>query len=471
MKTKTPSPETLARLAAVVGEKGVIRDPLDQQAYLHEWRDLWHGATPLVLRPASTDEVSRLMVIAHETHTAIVPQSGNTGLVGGQIPNANGTEVLLSLDRMTRIIAVDAADFTITVEAGATLASVQAAAAHEDRLFPLSLASEGSCRIGGNLASNAGGLNVLAYGNARDLCLGLEVVLADGRVLNGLRALRKDNTGYDLRNLFIGSEGTLGIITKAVLKLFPKPRRHDTAFIAVPSPQAAVTLLSRFKQHANSSVVAFELIPELAISFVSKHMGLSRPLADPSPWYVLSEFADAPDQAMNVALEEAMAEGLVTDAAVAQNETQRLAFWELREKLSDSQKFEGGSIKHDVSVPVSHIPRFITEAMAAVDKFMPGCRFMCFGHLGDGNLHFNVSQPLAMNKQAYLDRWAEMSRIVHDVVMAHGGSISAEHGIGQLKREDMRRVKSAVELDIMRGLKAMLDPEGILNPGKVLPED
>lgn len=469
--TKAPSPETLARLAAVVGEKGVLRDPKDMQPYLHEWRDLWHGTTPLILRPVSTDEVSRIMAIAHETGTAIVPQSGNTGLVGGQIPSADGSEVLLSLDRMAKVIAVDAADFSMTVEAGATLASVQEAASSEDRLFPLSLASEGSCRIGGNLASNAGGVNVLAYGNARDLCLGLEVVLADGRVLNGLRALRKDNTGYDLRNLFIGSEGTLGIITKAVLKLYPKPRRHDTAFIATPTPEAAVTLLSRFKQHANSSVVAFEMIPELAIGFVTKHMGVTRPLAGVSPWYVLSEFADAPADAMHSALEDAMAEGLVTDAALAQNETQRLAFWELREKLSDSQKFEGGSIKHDVSVPVSRIPAFIPEAMAAVENFMAGCRFMCFGHLGDGNLHFNVSQPLGMDKKTYLDRWPEMSRIVHDVVMKHGGSISAEHGIGQLKRGDMNRIKSQVELEVMHGLKAMLDPKGILNPGKVLPAE
>ena len=365
--TRKPTAETLARFSAIVGDKGVISNARDQQAYLHEWRDLWQGATPLVLRPASTEEVSRIMAIAHETETAIVPQGGNTGLVGGQIPNADGCEVLLSLDRMTNIIAVDAADFSITVEAGATLASVQAAAAHADRLFPLSLASEGSCRIGGNLASNAGGVNVLAYGNARDLCLGVEVVLADGRVLNGLKALRKDNTGYDLRNLFIGSEGTLGIITKAVLKLYPKPRRHDTAFIAVPSPEAAVSLLSRFKQHANSSVVAFELIPELAVGFVTKHMGVARPLAGVSPWYVLSEFADAASDAMHTALEEAMAEGLVSDAALAQNESQRLAFWELREKLSDSQKFEGGSIKHDVSVPVSRIPLFIPEAITAVE--------------------------------------------------------------------------------------------------------
>lgn len=466
---KSPSPETLSRLTAIVGEKGVIRDAHGQEPYLREWRDLWHGVTPLILRPASTEEVSRLMAIAHETGTAIVPQSGNTGLVGGQIPSPDGCEVVLSLDRMTSIIAVDAEDFSITVDAGVTLAAVQAAAAGHDRLFPLSLASEGSCRIGGNLASNAGGVNVLAYGNARDLCLGLEVVLADGRVLSQMRALRKDNTGYDLRNIFIGSEGTLGIITKAVLKLFPRPRRHDTALIAVPSPQAAVRLLSHFRQRANNAVVAFELIPEIAITFVTRHMGVTSPLPEGSPWFVLCEFADAADGVMEQALADAMEEGLVSDAALAQSETQRLAFWELREKLSDSQKFEGGSIKHDVSVPVSRIPAFIAQAIPAVERFMPGCRFMCFGHIGDGNLHFNVSQPEGMDKQAYLDRWPEMSRIVHDVVLSHGGSISAEHGIGQLKREDMRRIKSPVELDVMRGLKTLLDPKGILNPGKVLP--
>lgn len=462
--------DTLNRFAAIVSDKGVIREGPGQQAYLHEWRDLWHGKTSLVLRPSSTEQVSRIMALATETRTAIVPQSGNTGLVGGQIPDPDGSQLLLSLDRMTRILEVDAQDFSITVEAGAILKSVQDAAAAVDRLFPLSLASEGSCRIGGNLASNAGGLNVLAFGNARDLCLGLEVVLPDGRVLNTLRKLRKDNTGYDLRNIFIGSEGTLGVITAAVLKLFPKPRRHDTAFIAVPSPQAAVELLSQFKQQANTALVAFEIIPELAIQFVSQHVGGQRPLATPSAWYVLAEFAGAAPDAMQLALEAALESGAISDAAVAQTEAQRLAFWDVREKLSDSQKFEGGSIKHDISVPISRIPAFISEAMVAVDAFMPGCRFMCFGHLGDGNLHFNVSQPLGMDKQHYLARWPEMSTIVHGTVMKHGGSISAEHGIGQLKRNDMRKIKSPVELDVMRGLKNYFDPLGIMNPGKVLPE-
>lgn len=465
-----PSAETLARFAAIVGEKGVIRDPHAQQPFLTEWRDLWFGKTPLVLRPSSTEEVSRIMALATESRTAIVPRSGGTGLVGGQIPKADGSELVLALDRMTGVLDVDADDFSITVQAGVTLQTVQDAALAVDRLFPLALASQGSCRIGGNLSSNAGGLNVLAYGNARDLCLGLEVVLPDGRVLSQLRKLRKDNTGIDLKNLFIGSEGTLGVITAAVLKLFPNPRDYQTAFLAVPDPAAAVKLLSLFKQKANTALIAFEIMPEVALQFVTKHMNLPRPLADPSPWYVLTEMADAAPGVLQEALEQALEQGLVSDGAVAQSAAQRLAFWDLREKLSDSQKFEGGSIKHDVSVPVSRIPTFIAEAMAEVEHYMPGCRYLSFGHLGDGNIHYNISQPVGMDKQSYLSRWPEISAIVHGVVLRHGGSISAEHGIGVLKREDMRHIKSAVELDTMRAIKRLFDPLNILNPGKLLPE-
>ena len=464
------SPDLIERFAGIVGEKGIVRPGPDQEHYLHERRDLWHGATPLVLRPKDTGEVSRIMALAHESGTAIVPQSGNTGLVGGQIPNANGGELLLSLDRMTKIIAVDAANYSMTVEAGVTLQAVQEAAANADRLFPLALASQGSACIGGNLSSNAGGLNVLAYGNARDLCLGLEVVLPDGRVLNMLRSLRKDNTGYDLRNIFIGAEGTLGVITAAVLKLLPKTRRFDTAFIAVPSPASAVALLSLFKQRGSFALIAFEIIPEIAVQFATKHMGVTRILNGVSPWYVLAEMADAAPDTLTLALEEALAAGLVTDAALAMSEKQRADFWALRERLSESQKFEGGSIKHDVSLPISRIAEFITVAMAAVERFMPGCRFMCFGHLGDGNLHFNVQQPIGMDKHVYLSRWDEINALVHEIVLAHGGSISAEHGIGQLKRNEMARIKSPVELQVMRGLKQLFDPKGIMNPGKVLPD-
>ena len=462
-----PSPETLQSFIAIVGVKNAISNVTDMAPYLREWRDLWPGTSPLVLRPANTDEVSHIMKLAFETNTAIVPQSGNTGLVGGQMPT--GPEILLSLDRMTKIISVDADDYSMTVEAGCILKNVQNAADAVDRLFPLSLASEGSCRIGGNLSSNAGGLNVLAYGNTRDLCLGLEVVLADGRIWNGLKKLRKDNTGYDLKNLFIGAEGTLGVITAAVLKLYPKPRRNDTAFIAVPSPQAAIDLLALVKSESGNRVVAFELMPDIAMGFTIKHMGIINPITSPSPWFVLTELADAAPGNFETILEQAMELGLVTDASLAQSDAQRQALWDIREKMPESQRYEGGSIKHDVSVPVSHIPAFISEATAAVHGFMADARVMCFGHMGDGNMHFNVTQPLGMDKQKFLDQWHAMNWAVFDVVLKHGGSISAEHGIGQLKRDDMLRIKSPVELELMRGLKALLDPKGIMNPGKVLP--
>jgi len=463
------TPELLNQFAAIVGEKHAIRDVASMAGYMAEWREIWVGKSPLVMRPGSTEEVSRILKLASETGTAIVPQSGNTGLVGGQIPFEDGHELLLSLDRMTKILNVDAADGTMTVQAGATLKSVQDAADEAGRLFPLSLASEGSCRIGGNLSTNAGGLNVLAYGNARDLCLGLEVVLPDGRIWNGLRRLRKDNTGYDLKNLFIGAEGTLGVITAAVLKLYPKPRAHETAFIAVTSPRAAVELLSLAKEMSGNRVVAFELLPRIAMDFTVKHMGISNPLIEFSPWYALSELADSVRGSFEAILEEAMTQGLVTDATVAQSEGQRQALWAIRELMPESQKFEGGSIKHDISVPVSTIPQFIIEATRAVEKYLPQARVMAFGHMGDGNLHFNVSQPLGMDKKKYLDLWNEMNAVVFDVVLKFGGSISAEHGIGRLKKHHMPEIKSPVELQMMRDLKKLFDPTNIMNPGKVLP--
>ena len=461
--------DTLNRLVAVVGEAHAIRNAAEMDGYMREWRQIWTGRSPLVLRPGSTAEVSRILAIANETRTVIVPQSGNTGLCGGQIPTDAGNEVVLSLDRMTRILDVDPADNTITVEAGAVLKSVQEAADAVDRLFPLSLASEGSCRIGGNLSTNAGGLNVIAYGNTRDLCLGLEVVLADGRVWNGLKRLRKDNTGYDLRDLFIGAEGTLGIITTAVMKLFPKPKSRETAFIAVPSPQAAVDLLSLAQDMSGNRVVGFELIAEIALQFSIRHAGVRHPLAEASPWYVLAELSDPVPGAMMAIFEAAMARGLVTDAALAQSDAQRHDFWTARELISESQKPEGGSIKHDVSVPVSKVPQFLVEADAAVSRLMPGSRFVSFGHLGDGNIHYNVSQPIGMDKARFLDMWNEMNDVVFEVVGRFNGSISAEHGIGRLKAHRMPEIKSPVELDMMRGLKRMLDPNNILNPGRVLP--
>jgi FAD/FMN-containing dehydrogenase len=468
--SRKPSEETLMQLAAIVGEAYAIRDPTAMDGYMREWRQIWHGRSPLVLRPGSTREVSRIMAIANATATAIVPQSGNTGLCGGQTVTDDGSEVLLSLDRMTRIVDADPLDNTITVEAGAVLKSVQEAADHIDRLFPLSLASEGSCRIGGNLSTNAGGLNVIAYGNARDLCLGLEVVLADGRIWNGLKRLRKDNTGYDLRDIFIGAEGTLGIITAAVLKLFPKPKTYETAFIAVTDPQAAVDLLPLVKEMSGNCVVAFELIADLAVQFTLRHMGTRHPLARASPWYVLAELADPSRGGMVAILEAAMEKGLVGDAVIAQSQAQRAGLWALRELISESQKFEGGSIKHDISVPVSKVPRFLREADAAVSAMMPGARFVSFGHLGDGNIHYNVSQPIGMDKAAYLDTWNAMNDVVFEVATNLGGSISAEHGIGRLKAHRMASIKSAVELDMMRNLKRLFDPNNILSPARVLPE-
>jgi FAD/FMN-containing dehydrogenase len=466
---KFPTPETLQRMMDVVGPKAALRDESDKAPYLKEWRGLWTGQTPVVLRPASTDEVSRILAIAHETGTAIVPYSGGTGLVGGQIPN-NG-EVLLSLDRMTRILNVDAADYALVAEAGATLKSIQDAAEKVDRLFPLSLASEGTCRIGGNLATNAGGLNVVYYGNTRDLCLGLEVVLADGRILNRLKTLRKDNSGYDLKNLFIGSEGTLGIITAAALKLFPRPRSYATALVAVPTPAAALELLAQAKQASASHVIAFELLPEIGIQFTVKHMGTRRAVETISDWYVLLEMADVPEGLLDTLLENALEEGIISDATVAQSDGQRKELWALRENMSESQRYEGGSIKHDVSVPMSKLSQFIAEASNAVSAFQPGVRICCFGHMGDGNMHFNVSQPIGMDKQAYLDRWHDMNRIVHDIAMSLNGSFSAEHGIGILKTGDMLRYKSAVELSVMRDMKKALDPKNILSPGRVLPRE
>ncbi len=468
--TRAPTPETLARLAAVVGDNNAITHPADMARYLTEWRGLWQGKAAMVLRPGSTGEVSRLLAIAHETETAVVPQGGNTGLVGGQIPLGEGDQIVIALERLNRVLAVDPDNLTITAEAGVTLHGLQQAAADADRLFPLSLAAEGTCQIGGNLSSNAGGLNMLAYGNARDLCLGLEVVLADGRVWNGLSHLRKDNTGYDLKNLFIGAEGTLGIITRCVMKLYPQPRVHETGFAAVASVAAAVELLALARDRSGNRVVGFELLHANAVDFAVRHMGQRQPLSAAAEWSVLVELADPAAGALMDIMEQALERGLVTDAMVAQSEAQRGDLWALREAISEAQKFEGGSIKHDVSVPVSHIPAFLTEAMAAVERVVPGARPVPFGHMGDGNIHFNITQPQGADKDEFLAQWHHMSAAVFQVVLLHGGSISAEHGIGVLKREDMRAIKSPVALDLMRGIKQVLDPKGIMNPGKVLPE-
>jgi FAD/FMN-containing dehydrogenase len=464
----------LRRFCEIVGREHAIADPDLQLPYLREWRDLYAGRTAMVLRPGSTKEVAQILGTANDAGVGIVPQGGNTGLVGGQIPSPSGAEIVLSLSRLTRVRAVDAAGNTMIVEAGLTLAEAQAAAERAGRLFPLSLASEGSCQIGGVLATNAGGVGVLAYGTARALALGLEVVLADGEVWDGLRTLKKDNTGYDLRDLFIGSEGTLGIITAAALKLFPRPAEKATAFVALPDVKSVAELFRLAEARAHSGLTAFEFMSGLSIDLVLRHVpGAHLPLKEPAPWYVLLEVSsgEADGTAAGVLeglLQEASSRQLVGDGVIAASLAQAQSLWRLREAASEAQKPEGGSIKHDVSVPVARIPEFLEKAAPVVERVCPGARPVVFGHFGDGNVHYNVSQPPGMDKAAFLALWGPMADAIHDLVVKTGGSISAEHGIGQMKREALVRFKSPVEVALMRKLKTAFDPKGILNPGKVL---
>ena len=464
-------PALIARFAAIVGDRNAITTPSDIAPYLSEERGLYHGASPLVLRPGTVEEVAAILRLANESRTALVPQGGNTGLVGGQTPLAG--EIVLSLKRLDRIREVDARANTMTCEAGVILQRAQEAAAAQGRLFPLSLGAEGSCTIGGNLSTNAGGTGALAYGVARELVLGLEVVLPDGRVMHNLRKLKKDNTGYDLRHLFIGAEGTLGIITAAVVKLFPRPRAVETSFIGTPSAHAALALFNLANERAGGMVTGFELIPRIALEFAVRHAPPCRdPLGTPHPWYVLMELSSQAREGLRAAAEEILGagaeQGLVADATIAASLEQARAFWLLRHHIADTQKYEGGSIKHDVSVPVSAVPDFIAEASAAVEALIPGCRPCPFGHLGDGNIHFNITQPVGADRAAFLTHWDAVNAKVFAIVARHGGSISAEHGIGVMKRDLLPGVKDPVELALMRGLKQMLDPRGILNPGKVL---
>jgi D-lactate dehydrogenase (cytochrome) len=465
------SPALLDRFTAILGPRYAITDPEAQAPYLVEMRDMFHGRTPVVLRPGAVAEVARILALANETATAVVPQGGNTGLVGGQIPHHG--EIVLSLNRLDRIREVDPVSNTMTCEAGVTLLRAREAAAGVDRLYPQLLPSEGTCTIGGNLSTNAGGTAALAYGIARSHVLGLEVVLADGRVLNDLNKLKKDNTGYDLRDLFIGAEGTLGVITAAVLHLVPQPRSIETAFVGVPSPQAALDLLGLATERTAGGVTSFELMFRPAVEVVLRHGADCRdPLPQPHPWYVLIELSSQARSGLRAALEEILAEGLerglVEDATIAATLEQTKMFWRLRELLGEVQRYEGGSIKHDISVPVAAVPAFIDEANAAVEKLVPGARPLPFGHLGDGNIHYNVVQPVGADKAGFLKRWDELNAVVFEVVARHGGSISAEHGIGVLKRDLLPTVKDHVALDLMRVLKRTLDPKGILNPGKVL---
>jgi FAD/FMN-containing dehydrogenase len=462
----------LDRLKEAVGAKSFSEDPAEIAPHLEEWRGKYKGTTALLLKPGSTAEVSKILRICHETGTSLVPQGGNTGLVGGQIPQHG--EVLLSTKRLNRIRTLDKSGMTMAVDAGVTLAQVQAAADVENFLFPLSLASEGSCTIGGNIATNAGGTHVLRYGMTRALVLGLEAVLANGTVLEMMRVLHKDNSGYDLKQMFIGSEGTLGVITAATLKLFPKPDIAVTAFAAVPSPAAALVLLGAMQTRTGGMLSAFELVPRIGLEFVLHHIeGTRDPLAARSPWYVLMEATGGREANLGVSFEDGLADainaGTVSDAVVAKSQSEAASLWKLRESISESQKREGASIKHDIAVPVAAIPDFLAKATQAVLALVPGARAVSFGHLGDGNLHFNFNSPRAGDDPAFLAQWDEVQQTVHDIVKEFGGSISAEHGIGAMKVAQLPRYKSHEELDAMRALKAAFDPKNILNPGKLIP--
>jgi FAD/FMN-containing dehydrogenase len=463
----------LPALAGIVGPKHVVTDPDILAPHLSEWRGLYTGRTQALVRPDSTEQVAAILKLAHETETPVVPQSGNTGGVGGQIPDPTGRAILISLARMNRVRDVQPLSNMMTVEAGVTLMEVQAAAQKADRLYPLSLPSEGSCMIGGNLATNAGGTGVIAYGNTRDLVLGLEVVLPDGRVWNGLSGLRKDNAGYAMKHLFIGSEGTLGIITAATLKLFPRPRSQVTAFVGVPSPAVALKLLARAQGGAGGLVTAFEVMPRLAIDMVLAYAAQLRdPLQGRHDWYVLLEVSSQDEDGLQDRVEAMLAEAFeaeeAEDAALASSLDQRMNLWRIREDLPFAQGIEGASIKHDVSVPVADVPAFMAETLAMLSERFPGCRPCPFGHLGDGNIHFNVTQPKGGDRGAFLALYEPMNEAVFDIVRRYRGSIAAEHGVGQHKLKLLPRYKDPVALDLMRTLKRAIDPKGIMNPGKVL---
>ena len=468
------------KLRAIVGDKGLIVDEQGKHSYVTDWRESFVGNALAVVRPANTQEVADVVRLCAAEKVSVVPQGGNTGLVGGGIPQEKGREIVLSLNRMTRITDIDPIGYTMTVEAGVILKTIQETAAANDRLFPLSLAAEGSCSIGGNLSTNAGGVQVLHYGNARQLVLGLEVVTPQGEIWNGLRALKKDNTGYDLRDLYLGAEGTLGIITRAVLKLWPKPKDVATAWVAVPSPEAAVALLSGAHAASEDNVTSCELMGRQGIDLVLQHIpGATDPLAERHDWYVLLEWSstrarrDGENQGglrekMEAYLGEAMEQGLVLDATIAQNETQARALWALRENHTEASKKEGPSVKHDISVAVSRIPSFVTDGLAAMRKALPEGRPVTFGHVGDGNLHFNCQAPVGWDKARFTPHARTVTAAIYDLVVSYGGSISAEHGIGLLKVDELAHYRSQVEIDTMRTIKRALDPQNLMNPGKIV---
>ncbi len=463
----------LGRLAQAIGPTHVLAAG-DLAAYEQDWRKRYRGRALAVARPGNAGEVAQVVRLCAEAGVSLVPQGGNTGLVGGSVPDDEGRQVLLNLGRMNRVRDVDPANLTLTAEAGCVLRHVQEAAAAQGLLFPLSMASEGSCTIGGNLASNAGGTQVLRYGNARELCLGLEVVTAQGDVWNGLGGLRKDNTGYDLRDLFIGSEGTLGVITAATLKLHPQPAVRCTALVAVPDLPAAVALLQRARSTLASGLTGFEVMNGQSLALVAAHFPTLPQALPPSPWKVLIELSDHEGQAharglFESLLEQALEEGTATDAAIAESLDQSHKLWHLRESIPLAQAQEGLNIKHDISLPISHVPGFVASTDAALQRHFAGVRLVNFGHLGDGNLHYNVQAPPGTDAAAFLQRQEpQVNRIVYDAVVEHGGSISAEHGIGQLKLDELARRKSPVALEMMRAVKKALDPRGTMNPGRVL---
>ena len=464
----------IAGLQAIVGARHCLIEPEAQAPFVTDWRNLYHGRARAVALPGTVAELQAIVRLARQHRAPIVPQGGNTGLCGGATPDDSGRAILLSLKRLDRIRAVDPLNNSMVAEAGCILANLQQAASEADRLFPLSLSAEGTCQIGGNLATNAGGLNVVRFGNARDLCLGLEVVLPDGTLLSGLNALRKDNTGYDLKQIFIGSEGTLGIITAAALKLFPRPVARATAIVALSDLDVAPALLARCRAGLADQLVSFELLPRFGIELGRRFMpGLSWPLAQLPEWSVLIEASTSSGAfdiraAMEQSLAASLEAGEIADAAIASSEAQSRAMWQLREGILEGQNRTGASIKHDVSVPVAQVPAFIKAANAAVLAAWPEARVLAFGHVGDGNTHFNLAQPENESKAAFTARTAEVNRVVHDVVASFGGSISAEHGIGQLRRAELHHRKPAAELDLMRRIKRTLDPEDLMNPGKLV---
>ncbi len=467
--------DLLARLREAVGEAHVLVDEEAVAPYLVDWRGRYRGTARAVVRPSETGQVAAIVRACGEARVGIVPQGGNTGLCGGATPRMDDDVIVISMTRMQTIRRVEPLNNSLIAEAGCTLAAVQAAAEANNRLFPLSLASEGSCAIGGNIATNAGGVHVLRYGSMRQLVLGLEVVLPDGQIWDGLRALVKDNTGYDLRQLFIGSEGTLGVITAAVLKLFPRPQQSTVAWVNIADAPAAITLLDALRQRFGERISAFELVGRSALELVLRHIpGARAPLAPTSEWSVLLELADvdadAPLQTMlEREIETQFERGVVSDAAIAGNLSQCQTLWSLRENISEAQRIDGISVKHDISVPVSAIPRFLDTAGTALRRDFPGVRIVAFGHVGDGNLHYNLSSVDPQANQALIAQTPLLNRLVHDIVAQCDGSISAEHGLGQLKRDEIVRYKPALELDIMRQIKHTLDPLGLMNPGKVLP--